>query len=411
MSSEKMAILKMLDEGKITADNAAKLLAALGDENAGGAAPGGAPHGAADAPGAGRDYGSQARNAAGTGAGASWTADLGKKIEVIAKDLEPKLQKLVGTVAEKSVEFADKASKGIQSARETARADAARRAATPRPAPAPTPTAPPPSATAAPGGVTELKVTPDMPNELILKSPRGGVSIKGYNGDKATLKISSGGRVIDKGIEFLQLGCVYQLNYDTSITNINIEAFVPFGMFKSIRVETSYGSVALDNLECQMIDVNTSNCSISVKNIKCDNVKLDNLNGEVLLSNASGQKIRVENANGAISVTNADFAEAKIETTAEPIQLVCQGFYKYDEYRWVFRTSNARMKASLPVALDTGYDIKAYTSLSDLSNGLSGITYTRNERNSIEGKTENFDRCSKKVYLEMDTSNAPLQIN
>lgn len=409
MSGEKMAILKMLEEGKITAENATNLLAALGDDNGKSNGAGGT------AETDGREFGSQRKYADGKAA-SGWATDLGRKIEVVAKDLEPKIQKLAGVVIEKSVGIADAATKSVQQARERgAEREKFKASAPPRPE------------QRTPGGVYsggagggsttesktfELDVSPDLPNEITLKSPKGSINIKGYNGDKATLNVSYRRSVAGRDIEFLKLGCVYQLNYDAdAYDNINLDVFIPFGMFKRLTLETEGGDVLIDNVDSAEININTVKCHVSVKNVKTGVLKIDNLNGAVLLSGLSGDELTVENANGTIDASNTDFRNMRLETTAEPVSVISQGFYKHNNYNWLVRTSNARMKASLPVSTDLGYEIKAYTSLSDVSNGLSGLNYTRNDRNCIEGKTEGYETKAKKVKIELDTSNAPLNIN
>lgn len=408
MSAEKMAILKMLEEGKITADNAAKLLASI---DSGG-------DGKTDSA-SGRAYGSQTppregRGGSPGGADRTWGRELGRKIEVAAKDLEPKIQKLTEVVIDKSVEIADAATRSINAARER-RGDRERAGevrtgqaySEPRPARASSV-----NASSSMEKTFELFVSSGSPNELILKTVKGSVGIRGYNGDKATLNVTYKKRGAGAELEFLKLGCVYQFSCDSDAVEIvRAEAFVPYSMFTRICVETSDGNVDADGVSTQKMLINTSGCHISLKNVQADELKIDNVNGQVLLSGLSGGSLSVENANGQVDAVNTDFRSLKLETTAEAVSIISQGFYKHNDYNWRIATSNARVKASLPVAMDTAYEIKAYTSLSDVSNGLSGLSYTRNDRNCIEGKSDNYDSCARKVRIEMETSNAPLFIN
>lgn len=96
MVEEKMKILKMLEEGKITADEAVNLLNSLDGKSK---------------PNLDRGYESknmQNNTQPKNKTESSFTMDLEKKIEVLSRDLEPKIKKAAKTIMDTADSFAEK---------------------------------------------------------------------------------------------------------------------------------------------------------------------------------------------------------------------------------------------------------------------------------------------------------------
>jgi len=173
MPNEKLVILKMLEDGKISASEAGRLLEAAGaDDTAGDGQP---PRAAYQAP---RRPAPPAGTApyAGNGPGGSYTGaprpagsydsfagDLSRRFDAFARDLEPKLQKFSEAVVEKTADFADRLSKSLDESMRTP------------------PRSPAPAPPQRPDGQEkryELVVTPGY-NELSLAGLNGDVFIHG----------------------------------------------------------------------------------------------------------------------------------------------------------------------------------------------------------------------------------------
>lgn len=403
MSNEKIMILKMLEEGKIGADEAAKLLAAINDDK--------------EEP-AQKEIEPQTNNSQNN----KNTADrnikfdelsrslgtlsrgVAKKVGVFAKEMTPKLQTITETLVEKTVEVTDKLSKSI---------------ATPTPPPAArtsTEYKTPPTRPASTGTYRsnekscEIAVMPSSSNELYISAKSGIVYIKGYNGDKITAKITY--KATTSNIDLCCSGNRYYLDYDDSeFSSVSIEAFVPEVLFNRVHLVGKSSKISIDGISANEILLETTSAAIHIKNLQSNYIKAITDNGEVSLEGITSKSVEVITANGKIDATQLDVSQLKLETDNAPINYKVNDLKKFTEYSWRVNTSNASMRVNLPISEAIAYDIKANTSLNRVSAGIAGLQYAYNESSYIEAKTLNYTRAQKIVKVSLDTSNGPININ
>ena len=449
MANEKMRILKMLQDGAITADEAARLLEAsdAGASSAPGQGAGssysqstysaeasrpspdqGQGNGARPSGGftshsteGPRPYGSQSSGQSGPRpSGEGFTEDLTRKFEVLMKDLEPKLQRFTEVVAEKTAQAADKLSKTFATTGEPGAYRPSGGASRPAPGagPSPRPQEHPKAKSAASGmgkgyeKNIELRVNPGY-NELVIAGMNAPVLLKGYNGDKISAKLLCVPKRNNPRIELSVLGSKYFLDYDEDdFEKVAIDAFIPESLFKNISVTNYNGDVNLSTLEAGFISLYASNGSVELSGLSAENIKVECENGrEMRIDTICAENAMLENFNGNISATNIDVANLKISSFNGAMNLHITEFKRYADYTWVVETSNHKLNVNLPTLTDVGYYIKAKTSLGNVKVGLTGLNYLFNSPGMIEAQTIEFDRLPKKVRISLETSNASLTVN
>ena len=407
MDNEKMAILKMLESGKINAAEAARLLSSVEtppvpppappippvppprpvsyDANRGNNSPGPIP--APLAPPSGRSIEDIA-------------ADIGKKAVVFAKDMEPKIQKITETVASKIVGGAERLSRNISDA-----AAPSPQMSGPRPAPR----------TAAPGGVVEKNiemVLADGYNELNLASMNGELRIKGYNGDKITAKLSYKARRANAAIELMKLGGKYYLNYEQDdFEMVSIDAYVPERSFRAVRLENLNGSIDVASIAANDINISNSNGNTKLTGIAAGTLKAESGNGRMALSGIAADKADIENVNGLVEAEETDVAIMRLTNFNGPLSLWVSDFTRYTQYDWTVETGNAKLGMNLPAAPDLGYHIKARAAMGEIRLGLTGLQYLANDPAMAEARSVQFDSAAKQIRLTVETSNGPLTVN
>lgn len=435
MSEERLIILKMLEEGKIGADEASKLLAAIKEDDKDSSIE--IPSTPVDSSRPTTSYDSTEpipnnKNAKQPKSGGSSinfdelgrsigsiSMDMAKKAGIFAKEMAPKLQSITETLVEKTVSVTDKISKSLATPPAPPRPaspEAERTPPTPRPhvprtpAPRPMPSKVPVSKGRQKEKSCEIPVTGSSLSELYITSKNGFVYIKGYNGDKITAKLSY--TSVSDNINLTQSGDRYYLDYDEAeFNNISIEAFVPEKLFNRIQISAINSKVSLDGIGSNEIVVDTEAAGIILKNIGSNYIRAVTDKGEVILENIASSSLEVITANAKIDANSLDVHKLKLETDNAPIVYKLFALKNYTDYNFRISTSNAGMKLNLPISEDIGYDIKAITSLNNVSAGITNLRYTENTSNYIKAKTSNFDMAHKKVIIDIDTSNAPITIN
>ena len=408
--NEKMMILKMLEEGKITAEEAARLLESAGGEarqQAKSSAPPPEPRRAE--PKDNRQTPPKTAHAASSGPGGfdDFTADLSKKFEQFARDVEPKLYKITEAVAEKTANVADMISKSL--------------------------TSPGPSPSSAQQGelrgeirdpgpakksfinmeekIFEAFVSPGF-NELNLSGLNGDVLIKGYNGDKISARIYYKPKRSGAKIDITKLGGKYFLNYEEDeFDKVAIDAFVPETMFNAVSIQTINGQLSVSTIKTESCALANANASTEVKDVAAASIKIDSTNGQLRLDNIGGNEAKIENFNGGIQAVGVDVSNMELITQNGSVLMNTASFDRFSEYVWAVEASNGKLTLNLPSSRDAGYHIKAHTTLSNIKVGLTGLNYIYNEPSFVEAKSTSYDDLPKRIRLSLETSNAPVVVN
>jgi len=393
MQTEKMMILKMLEEGKITAEEASRLL------ESGASSPAQTPK-PASTPKGSYIPGSQTPPKSTE----STVDSMGRKIDAFVKEMEPKIKKATKVVVEKTAGAAESISKSLSSHGS-------------RPsAPIASPQVPkaPPKPTGSTSGIEEMVeiFVTEKNGELNLTGLNGQVLVKGYNGDKISAKIFTVAKRQGAKAVLAVLGNKYYLSYDENdFERVCIDAFVPEAMFSNIKVSTINGDISLSTITTSGVQTECINGSMEIVGVKAETMTAEANNGTLTIKETTANTAQIENFNGNISVNKIDIANLKANTFNGAIDMQIAAFANHDNYKWNIETGNGKLTVILPTYATLGYHIKAHAALDTVKLGLTSMNYIRNEKSFAEAKSANYDSSLKKVELDLATSNAPLIIN
>ena len=407
---EKMAILKMLEEGKISPEQAAELIKAVGaSADAAGPTPGPDPransrrtahtpppsHGGSghthrtpdDSPRQNYSGGRPPGEHKGLGLD-EFAMEMRDRFGELAKEWEPKLKSFAGQVAEKTADLAERVAKATET-KPSSHSSGGGFSSEPRSSVSH-------GASGAFGATVERTFelgVGGVSNELVLAGQNAPVTIKGYNGDKISAKISYRPRRPDADVSLVSHGNKYILNYDdTAIHALAIDAYVPEGLFRTVRVSTNNAPLHVSNIRANSFTASSTDNKIDLQNIVSDMGVIDA-------------------TNGIISASDLDIENMKLETSNAPINLNMSNYAKFSEYTWQVETSNGRIFANVPSTPDLGYHIKAASALGSVKLGLTGLSYIQNLGANIEARSVNYDACAKRVRISFESSNAEIIVN
>jgi len=417
---EKLMILKMLEDGKITAEQADKLLNSVGA----GDTPPMTSSSPPPTPSTTSSYGSTPPSAysgpghnnrpPSSGGGGSHSSaprtsstfdDLSRKFESLKRDMTPTIQKATEAVAGAIAGAAEMVSGAFATPEPTTRSSTHQPVRPTSRTTAPTSTV----------GVKTMNVEMYVESgfsELSLSGLNGEIRIKGYNGDKITATISHRAKVNNAPIELMKLGGKYFLKYESDDFHVvSIDAYVP---------ERAFGVIKIDGINCQIdccslaaneMLVMNANGSIKLAGIAAHNIKAEGSNGLFSITNVVAETAIIENMTGALDAGEMDVANLKLTNYNGPLSLIMSRFEQHSDYLWSIETGNAKLGMNLPTLPNLGYHIKAHAAMGSIRLGLTGLQYLINEPSLVEARTVNFDSMSKKVQMNVETSNAPLVIN
>ena len=415
---EKLKILKMLENGQISADVAARLLQSV---DSGGPAPVSPtmPPPAAPVPpppppapkyeGYASNNGRPPSSGHHGHSGPSTMEDLGRKFESFARDMAPKVQKFAESAVGAIVGVTDKVSDAFTSGGTTHGSPAPSHGQSGRPAPPPRP-----AATAAGMAVINIEkyVEPGSHNELSLSGLNGEVRIKGYNGDKITASLTYKAKRAGAPIELVQLGGKYFLNYEPDdFHQVSIDAYVPERAFGIIKVDGINCQVDCSSLTAGDMRISNENGTLNIAGLSANTINAENGNGRFSVSNIAAVTVSLENLNGPLEATEVDVANLKMTNYNNPVSIIMSGFNRHTDYLWNVETGNAKLSMNLPTMPSLGYHIKAHAAMGEIRLGLTGLQFLINESSLVEARSVSYDSAAKKLKLAAETSNAPLTIS
>ena len=396
MPNEKMMILNMLQEGKITADEAAKLLSNVDGGGTSSKAPKSTASTSHTSSSASNSNDSRRPDSAKSGS--VDFDELGRKFASFAKDLEPKFQKATEFVAETTVTIADKLSKSIENNINDVM---------PRM---------PSGGTATPSHEgTEQNIelmVEDGYNEISMAGLNADVQIKGYNGDKISAKIRYKTKRRGASIELIKLGGKYYLNYEEDdFAFVAIDAYIPSHKFKIANISGINGNMDVSALNCQRVDISCSNGQTKINDITTESLQSESGNGKLTLSNITANTAIFEHFNGAVDCGDLDVEKLSLTNVNGSLSINMSNFNRFMDYLWNVETSNAKLTVNVPTLPDLGYHVRASATLGTVRVGLTGLEYLINDPGRIEARNTAFDKQGKKVRLSLETSNANLMVN
>ena len=254
-------------------------------------------------------------------------------------------------------------------------------------------------------------VTPGY-NEFNISGLNGDVLIHGYNGDKISAAVFCKPKRLNAALSLMRLGNKYFLNYDDEdFDKVSVDAYIPESMFNIVTINTINGILDVSTLSADNISLNNSNGQTKLQSISAEFLKTECNNGRLNVNAVKAKNARIENFNGAIDALDLDCANLRLTSVNGGIVVNMSRFMAFPEYMWDIESSNGKMTLNLPTYPDLGYHVKAHASLGHIRIGLTNLNYLFNSASLIEAKSINYNGCSKKVKLALESSNATLQIN
>ena len=435
--NEKLMILKMLENGQISAAEAANLLKSVEGGTptpppaspfdtapppsapmGGGFTPPPAPPAIGPSTSAYTGHGNNGRPPAHGGYGSSTpprgtstVEDLSRKFESFARDMAPKVQKFTEVVADKIAGVADMASGVFAPPSEPAHgAHQPHSYETPRPMTAGH------APTTAVAGMKEINIEMLVEsggyNELSLSGLNGELRIKGYNGDKITARITHRAKRHGTPIELMKLGGKYFLKYDSDdFHSVSIDAYVPERAFSVIKIDGINCQLDCASLSASEMLIVNANGATRISGLSANNLTAESSNAPFTVSNITAVNATIENMNGTLDTSELDIANLKLTNYNGPLSLIMSKFERHSDYIWSIETGNAKLGMNLPTLPDLGYHIKAHAAMGEIRLGLTSLQFLINEPSLVEARSIHFERATKKVKLAVETSNAPLVIN
>lgn len=184
---------------------------------------------------------------------------------------------------------------------------------------------------------------------------------------------------------------------------------------ENFEIETNNSKCIIDDIRAQSLCCNTSNGKIELSDSSFKKLQASTNNGKIILSHCQASCAFLDTSNSSIEIENSSFDKLSSGTTNGNIHL--SRFYSINlgEAIYELKTTNGKIIIALPKDNNAVYKINANTTLGNINiSGLeSSYAIDRNDANmkSVASiLSSSYHDADNKVSIEASTTNASINI-
>ena len=177
-----------------------------------------------------------------------------------------------------------------------------------------------------------------------------------------------------------------------------------------IEAETGNAAVSIEDVKCNKLYSRTYNASVSVEDTNFKDADLETTNGKVSLEDVQGVSARLQTTNAKISVEDADIAEINASTSNGSVTFegLATGGNGKEERSIKASSSNGSITVYIP--MDTGLKIEATTTNANVTCETAKPLFGEVSRQHIDAKNQAYDSGDRRISLKLSTSNAGIKV-
>ncbi len=194
----------------------------------------------------------------------------------------------------------------------------------------------------------------------------------------------------------------------------HIEMLVPRNI-RGLAIQTDNGKCEISGLQAGSFKCHTSNGKVIVTESSCDDINILTDNGRITLDKVEAGLAYIRTSNAKIELESCKMDNVDAKTSNGAIQLGNIGKRSVVEAKYNLSTSNSKISVGLAKQEECGYMVDAYTSLGNISIVLPELVYTIDRKssgmqNSAQVSSTNYDTYESKFYIKATTSNASVSV-
>jgi DUF4097 and DUF4098 domain-containing protein YvlB len=205
------------------------------------------------------------------------------------------------------------------------------------------------------------------------------------------------------------------LNKDTNIS-VAHEIFIPVIKFKNVTLNTRNGKIYVEDSLSDYLEVSTKNGPIDLMGVTCDKLSAVTKNGKIQMGYIISKNIDINTSNSIIDIKNIKAEMLKAITTNGKIFIEnAQNYQDAVQLDMNLRTTNGNIKINMNDMDNKGYKVKAQTGLGSVSLLIPEMTYnTVTKRGTdgtfIEAESKNYEQYPERVYINAETMNGDVEV-
>lgn len=256
---------------------------------------------------------------------------------------------------------------------------------------------------------------------LELQATNGPITIKKHEEDKILIKakIRTPQENAENSLAFVNENGNVSLKLakpDTYNLSVSYDVFLPAVKFSKLVLETKNSKIYVEDTLSEDFTGVTKNGTIDLTGVTSEKITVDTKNAKVIVNYLIGKDIKIGTRNAAIDIKNLKAEKIEASTVNGKILLDNLQIYENaNEAGLVLKTKNADIKANMNDSENKGYKIEARTANGGINLLIPNLLYRNAPKiegsgRLAEAETENYSTATRKVNIYAETQNGYIEI-
>lgn len=202
------------------------------------------------------------------------------------------------------------------------------------------------------------------------------------------------------------------------IGNISVshEIFLPAIKFNNLRFETSNGKIYVEDSISEAFDAITRNSHIDLMGVNSQKINLNTKNARIQLGYVIGKNIDINTNNSVIDIKHIKSENVKAVNMNGRISVEnAQNFEGSPDLNMYLKTTNGGIKINMNDMENRGYKVKARTTNGSINLLIPEMTYHNVNRQEtggsfIEAESSGYNNYPERVYINAETLNGFVEV-
>ena len=256
---------------------------------------------------------------------------------------------------------------------------------------------------------------------LELQATNGQVTVKKHQEDKIliTAKIRTPQENAKNAIAFSNENGTVSVKLakpDTYNLSVSYDVLLPAVKFNQVALETKNGKIYVEDVTSEEFVSVTKNAVIDLTGVNSGRIAAETKNAKVSANYIIGRDVNFGTSNATIEIKN--LKAVKLTAVTSNGKILVDNVQNYDNENVAelnLRTSNANIKANMNDSENKGYKISARTSNGDINLLIPNLLYRNAMRTDrfnrqADAETENYAAAAQKVNIQAETSNGYIEV-
>lgn len=258
-------------------------------------------------------------------------------------------------------------------------------------------------------------------DDLVLQATNGQITVKKHQDSKVLIKakIRCSQQNADEALLFTNENKTISLKLakpDTFNLSVAYEVLVPAVKFNRLSLETKNSKIYVEDTLSEEFTSITRNASIDLTGVNSNKIDVGTKNAKVAVNYLIGKDIKINTMNAMIDMKNVKTEKLNACTINGKVLLDnLQLIENSAEAELILKTKNANIKANMNDTDEKGYKVKARTSNGGINLLIPNLLYRNAPRadgmsREAEAETGNYGTAQQKVNIIAETQNGYIEV-